>query len=86
MKNKKGAAFEWLYGLVFLVFLGVIFILFNYTLTEHIKPASEDLIPDNFDGKGEIVEQNDKMFSYWMIIPIIVFIMVVIFIFLGSIL
>ncbi len=37
MKNKKGIAFEWIYGLIFLVFLGVLFVMFNYVIEEHIS-------------------------------------------------
>jgi len=70
MKNKKGSlAFDWIYGLAFLISLGLLYIVFNQVIDVHLVPAIENTIPDTFVGKSEIVQKNSEWLSYWAFIP-----------------
>ena len=71
--NKKGIAFEWLYILIILFFMGLVFIIFNQVLEHHIYTTTETLVPDNFENKTDIIEQNDKWMTYWLAMPIVIF-------------
>lgn len=83
--NKKGAmAFDWVYALVFLFGLGVIYIVFNQVLTNDVLPFANGLVPDDFAGKGDIVNDNNTWMTYWNAMPFVLLIIVLLFLFVKS--
>jgi len=78
--NKKGIAFEWLYALIFLFALGISFIIFDNVLQDSVYPLVNNLIPDSFSGKEDIITMNNEWMSYWLLMPIIIFFTVIIYI------
>ena len=59
--------------------LGLLFVVFNEVLAEQVLPLSNDLIPDDFTNKSEIVAQNNLWMNYWMLTPIVCFAVVCIY-------
>lgn len=85
-KDKKGAmAFKWIYALIFLFALGVFFVVFNQVLVNDILPISNSLVPDSFEGKASIVEDNNSWMTYWNVVPFILFGVVLLYMFVQSI-
>jgi len=70
--NKKGTvAFEFVYGLIFLFALALLFIVLNQVLVNHSIPAVENLVPNDFAGKSDIVVTDNKYITFWNVIPFV---------------
>ena len=70
MKFKKGGvAFDWIFGLAFLFSLGLLYIVFNHTLTDEFNPVIENLIPDDAPAKSDVLLDSNEWMSYWNVVP-----------------
>lgn len=80
MKNKKGVvAFEFLYGLIFLFALALLFIVLNQVIVNYGIPSSENLVPDSFVGKSDIVATDNEFLTFWNIMPYMFLILIIFF-------
>lgn len=70
--NKKGGtAFIFIYGLAFLMAIGILYIMFNQVTQVHLKPVVENQIPDDSIHKQDIIDKNEVWLSYWEAVPIL---------------
>ena len=87
LKSDKSAAmaFEWIYALLFIMALGLLYIVFNQMIVNHIAPLPEEMIPDSFEDKDEIMDNTDVYLTYWNVIPYILPLLIVVYLIVRSI-
>lgn len=75
--NKKASAFNLVYGLFFLLVLGVLFVVFNQINQDNIRPVLdiEDL---NFSQESK--DYGDKFLGGWALMPFIIVFVVALYI------
>lgn len=87
-KNGQSVGFAWIIGLVFLLLLGLGYIVFNQVLTVEIQSISETLINSspylNATEMTNIQEQNDKYMAFWHSLPFIIVFLIVIYVLIAG--
>lgn len=84
-KKGQGIAYVWVYSIITLFTLGVIFIVFDQVFVAHLNPAIINNvnntigIPD--DTKSEIFSFIDRYMTFWHVLPIILFLVIVVYMF-----
>ena len=85
MNNKGSVAFVFIYGLAFLMALGILYVMFNQVTQVYLKPTVEDQIPDTSIHKQDIINMNNTWLSYWEAIPIALVITVMLYWFVNGV-
>jgi len=94
MMNKKGysVGFTWVFALVTLFGIGILYITFTQVFDAHLVPTVKDLT-DNSTAMGSEIEEGtsdlihgniDKFMTFWHTMPIVMFIVIVIYIIIAS--
>lgn len=83
MNNKGQIGFGWILALFLLFVLGLIFIVTNQVLVNHVLPESDKLIENsNYLNESEInatKDKNDKFMDYWNTLPYIIVSLIAVF-------
>jgi uncharacterized membrane protein SpoIIM required for sporulation len=86
--DRKGysTGFGWIFGLVLLFSLGLLYIVFNQTIIGYLNPAINEQATTTLNSSqyNAMVVNNNRFLSYWAVVPIVLIILVVIFIFINS--
>lgn len=84
-KSKKGAlAFDWLYFIIFLLAIGVLFIILNDVIVNYIYPIPGNMMDPANPHTIDIINSNNDWMQYWRAVPIFVFVLFLIWIFIRS--
>lgn len=83
MNNKGQIGFGWILALFLLFVLGLIFIVTNQVLVNHVLPESDKIIENsNYLNESEInatKDKNDKFMDYWNTLPYIIVSLIAVF-------
>ena len=92
--NKKGYSigFTWVFALVTLFGLGILYIAFTQVFDAHLVPTIKDLTDNTtmigsnipLDTSEEIHGNIDKYMAFWHMLPIILFVVVIIYMLIAS--
>jgi len=73
-KDKSGSAYIFIYGMYFLVFLGILFIIFN-----QIKSNEIENITNSFNFTAEDRAEAARFGGLWDLLPYIILFLVIVF-------
>jgi len=83
-KHGQSVGFAWIIGLIFLLLLGIGYVVYNQVLTVHIEPVSDSLIESspylNASQISDIQGENDKYMAFWYSMPFIMVFIIVIYV------
>ena len=83
LRNKKGAAWIWVYGLAFLFALGLLYIIFLYVFEGHLIPTIGGIVNDSNiiedSTKTEINAGINKYMIFFKTMPFVLFFVVIIY-------
>jgi len=68
-RNKKGSAFNLIYGLFFLLVLGILFVVFNQITQNELRPV---LDTDSLNFSQDSKDYADKWMGAWSLMPFII--------------
>jgi hypothetical protein len=93
--NRKGysTGFTWVFGLVTLFGLGILYIVFNQVFEGHLVPVIKDMTNASTTIGGNIPEATmtlihgniDKYMSFFHLLPYVLFLVVIIYMFIAAI-
>lgn len=88
-KKGEGIAFSWILALVCLLVMGLIYIIFNQSLQQYIKPTLDD-VRNNYVGLNssqiaEIDTEETKYIYFWSMLPLIIFIIIITWLILNAV-
>ena len=79
IQNKKGGmSFNLIMIIVLLIGGTMVFIMADQILQNEFLPAIENTIPDDSLNKAEIENDNQKLLDYWIMFPLVLFIVLII--------
>ena len=91
-KNKKGysVGFTWIFGLVTIFGIGILYIVFSQVFNAHLVPVVKDMANNTAFGIPEsttieINENIDKYMDYFNMMPYVLFLVVIIYMFVAAI-
>ena len=91
-KNKKAqsAGYAWIFGLVSLFGLGILYVIFSQVMYAHVVPIIKAQVASpvsNIDPttQAQIVYNIDKYMTYFNIVPVILFVVVVVYMIYASV-
>ena len=88
--QERSTGFAWIVGLVLMVVMGLLFIILNQAMQSEIVPMAKNLINDSIEipveDRQESLDGVDHYNNYWMFLPAVLFILILIFILVGSLL
>lgn len=90
MNNKgQSAGIAWIMGLVLLFAVGIIYVVTNQVLVNHVQPLSDTLIDNsphiNATQKTDIKDNNTKYVAFWGFVPIFFVLLIAISIIVSTI-
>ena len=89
-QKAQGIAYAWLYGLISLFSLGVVFIIFDQIFLAHLNPIIVQQVNSSNPAideatKTEIFGFIDNYMAYWHMLPFVLILVVIVYMFVVTI-
>lgn len=92
MKKAQSTGFAWVYGLIFLAAVGMLFIIFNQVIIQHLQPTSQGILNLSRDSGylnqtqiNALNTENEKYYKFFNIFPFVFVFIIIMWLVVASI-